>query len=227
MSHLIDIFLQPGKVFADLKERPTFVLPFLAIVVPTVAFVMMYFANVDSEWYKDYMLGAGGAEMTARELEQARKMMPGADVMMWISAGTAVIGGAFMTALYALYFLIAGKLTGQPVGFRHGLSLATWSNVPTVLASVVGLIGVFTMTPQTPIESVSLLNVDPLFFELPRDHAWSGVAKSFSVLTFWTVLLAALGWKTWGRTGWGQAVLVASLPPLTIYGVMAIFALLK
>jgi hypothetical protein len=148
-------------------------------------------------------------------------------MMMWISAGTALIGGAIMTALYALYFLIAGKLTGQPVGFRHGLSLVTWSNMPTILASVVGLIGVFGMTPQTPIESISLLNVDPLFFELPRDHAWSGVAKSFSLLTFWTVFLAALGWKTWGRTGWGQAIAVAALPPLLIYGVMAIFALLK
>ena len=227
MSHLIDIFLQPGKVFADLKERPTFVLPFLVMVVPTVAFVLAYFANVDGEWYKDYMLGAAGAEMTAKELEQARKMMPGGSVMMWISAGGALIGGAFMTALYAVYFLIAGKLTGQPVGFRRGLSLATWPNVPMILASVVGLIGVSTMTPQTPIESLSLLNLDPLFFELPRDHAWSGVAKSFSLLTFWTVFLTALGWKTWGRTGWGQAIAVAAVPPLLIYGGMSIFALLK
>jgi Yip1 domain len=227
VSHLIDIFLQPGKVFADLKERPTFILPFLVIVVPTVAFVMAYFANVDAEWYKDYMLGASGAEMTAKEMEQARKMMPGASVMMWVSAATALIGGAISMVLYAVYFLVAGKLTGQPVGFRHGLSLATWSNVPSLLASVVGLIGVFSMTAQTPIESLSLLNLDPLFFELPREHAWSGVAKSFSLLTFWTVFLGALGWKTWGRTGWGQAIVVAVVPSLLIYGGMAIFALLK
>lgn len=227
MSHIVDIFLQPGRVFADQKERPTFLLPFAVVTLVSAAFVLAYFLSVDPAWYLDHALAANGTEMTAAEMEQARKFMPGTKVMGGIGAATAVIGSGVMMMLYALYFLIAGKLTGNAVSFKHGLSLAAWSSMPTVLAGVVGLIGVFTMTPQTPIESLSLLNIDPLLVELPRDDRWSTLAKSSSLLTFWTVFLAALGWKTWGRTSWSQAIVVALLPYVVVYGAMALYALSK
>lgn len=227
MSHIVDIFLQPGRVFAEQKERPTFLLPFAVVALVSAAFVLAYFLSVDPAWYLDQALAASGKEMTAAEMEQARKFMPGTKVMGGIGTATAVIGSGIMMLLYALYFLIAGKLTGNAVSYRHGLSLTAWSSMPTVLAGVVGLIGVFTMTPQTPIESLSLLNVDPLLVELPRDNRWSTLAKSSSLLTFWSVFLVALGWKTWGRTSWSQGIVVALLPYVVVYGAMALYALSK
>lgn len=227
MSHIVDIFLQPGRVFAEQKERPTFLLPFAVVALVSAAFVLAYFLSVDPAWYLDHALAASGKEMTAAEMEQARKFMPGTKVMGGIGTATAVIGSGIMMLLYALYFLIAGKLTGNAVSYRHGLSLTAWSSMPTVLAGVVGLIGVFTMTPQTPIESLSLLNVDPLLVELPRDNRWSTLAKSSSLLTFWSVFLVALGWKTWGRTSWSQGIVVALLPYVVVYGAMALYALSK
>lgn len=96
-----------------------------------------------------------------------------------------------------------------------------------LLGSLVGLVGVITMTPQTPLESLQMFNIDPLFVELPMDHAWSTFAKGFSLLMFWAIGLAALGWRTWFRTGWVQAVFVAALPYLVWFGGLAIAALLK
>ncbi len=227
MSHIVDIFLQPERVFADLKERPTFLVPLLIVSAFAAAFTLAYFLSVDPIWYLDHAIAAGGQEMSAAEMEQARKFMPGAKVMGYIGAASTVIVMGIVMALYALYFLVAGKLTGNTVGFKHGLSLAAWSSMPTVLGGVVGLIGVFTMTPQTPIESLSLLNLDPLLIQLPTDNRWSSLAKGFSLLTFWTIFLTALGWKTWGRTSWLQAIVVALLPNVAIFGAMALFALLK
>lgn len=227
MSHIVDIFLQPGRVFADQKERPTFLVPFLVVALFAAAFVLAYFLSVDPAWYLDHALAASGKEMTAAEMEQARKFMPGTKVMGYIGAATGVIGFGILMLLYALYFLIAGKLTGNAVSFRHGLSLTAWSSVPSVLGSVVGLIAVSTMTPQTPIESVALLNLDPLLLQLPSDNRWSSLAKNFSLLSFWSMFLVALGWKTWGRTSWLQALVVSLLPYVMIFGGMALYALLK
>ena len=67
----------------------------------------------------------------------------------------------------------------------------------------------------------------PLLFELPMDDRWSSLAKGFSLLTPWTWFLAALGWKTWGRTGWGQAATVALLPWGLVYGGMIAWALFQ
>ena len=227
MSQLINIFLEPAKVFAELREKPTFLLPALLAIAATTAAACLYFFQVDPEWFANYQFAAAGSEMTAAEIEQAKKIMPGARTLGIISAITTPIMFALIFAITALYYLLAGKVTGKPVTFRHGLALATWASVPTVLGAVVAIVGLYTSSSnQMSFESLQMLNVDPLFVQLPLDHDWAMLARSFSLLNIWVWFLAALGWKTWFRTGWGSALFVVLLPYLVIYGAMALFALI-
>ena len=227
MTHLMDIYLQPGKVFAELKDRPTYLLPLLLTALLSAAMLLLYSMQVDPDWFVDHTMAAGGSDMSASEIEQARKVMPGARTMGYIGAVGAVLGTAVMTALFALYFMLAGKVTGTATSFRHGMSLGSWAGMPLLLGTVVALVGVLTMAPQTGMEALMLTNVDPLLLQLPADHRWSSLAKSFSLLNLWAVALIALGWRVWGRTGWTQAIVVAALPSVVIYGAMALWALLK
>ena len=226
MSQLIDIFLDPAKAWAQLKERPTFLVPALVVTVATTLAAVLYFLHVDPVWFENYQIQAVGQEMSASELEQMKKFMPGARTLAGITALTTMLGFAVIYLLMAVYYLMAGKVAGHAVDFRRGLALATWASMPMVVAAVVSIIGTYTSSPQTSYESLQMLSIDPLLVQLPMDHDWSRLAKSFSLINFWTWFLAALGWKTWFRTGWGQAVFVAVLPSLVIYGVMALFALL-
>ena len=227
MSHLINIFLEPGEVFAELKEKPTFWLPLLLTVVLTMVMTVAYFSRVDSDWFIDHSLSASGNEMSAKEIADAKKVMPSAKVQGYIGAPIAAIGISLFMSLIALYYMLAGKITGVAMSFRQGLSLTAWSGVPGLLGMIVALVGVLTMTPQTPLESLMLTNVDPLLVQLPIDHAWSSFVKSLNLLTLWTIFLAALGWRVWGKTSWVQAVTVAALPSILIYGGMALWALTK
>ncbi|MGY1426109.1 YIP1 family protein [Lysobacter sp. A289] len=223
MSHLIDIFLQPSKVFADLREKPTFVLPLLVIAVLSAAMTLAYFLRVDPDWFLDQATLA----MSASEAAQAREMMPGARTMGYIGAISSPLVIVVIMALTALYYLLAGKVTGNAVSFKHGMSLASWASMPAVLGTLVALIGALMMDPQTSLESLMLANVDPLLVQLPADSPWSALARSFSLLVFWSLFLTALGWRIWGKTSWLQAIVVAALPSVLIYGGMAAFALLK
>lgn len=227
MSNLINIFLEPGKAFADLKERPTFLVPALIIMVATVVATLSYFMTVDPEWFtaqQAQVLAAG--DMSKAEIAQAQQFMPGARVSGYVAAGFAPVMFAIIFSLMALYYLLAGKVTGNAMSFRKGLSLSAWSTMPMLIGSIIAIVGVFTSDNQTTFESMQLLNIDPLLVQLPLDNPWSTLAKSFSLLNFWVWFLAALGWKTWFRTGWGQAVFVVILPSLVIYGAMALFAIL-
>lgn len=227
MTHLMDIFMQPGKAFAELKTRPTFWLPLLLTSLLTAALMLLYSLKVDPAWYVDHALAVAGGDMSASEIEQARKMIPGARAMGYFGAGAAVFGTALFAALYALYFMLAGKVTGAATSFRHGLSLSSWAGMPLLLGTLVALIGVATMTPQTGMETLMLTNLDPLLVQLPADSRWSSLAKAFSLLNLWAVGLVALGWRIWGRTSWTQAIVVAVLPSVLIYGGMALYALSK
>lgn len=223
MSHLIDIFLQPSKVFAELRDKPTFVVPLLVIALLSAAMVLAYYLRVDPEWF----LGQATAAMSASEAAQAREVIPGARAMGYISAISSPIVIVIMMAVTALYYLLAGKITGNPVSFKHGLSLASWGGMPAVLGTLVALVGALMMDPQTSLESVMLTNVDPLLVQLPADNPWAPLARSFNLLIFWSLFVTALGWRIWGKTSWLQAIVVAALPYVLIYGGMAVFALLK
>jgi len=226
MSHLINIFLEPGKVFAELKEKPSFVAPFVLVTGVMVAMSFLYFMKVDSAWFIDHTLLSSGADMTKAEMEQAKSFMPGAKMMGYISLVTTPITMAVMTLIMALYYLLAGKISGSAVGFKHGLSLATWGSMPMVLGGIVALVGVFMMTPQTGLESLMLTNLDPLLLQVPVDSPWKKLATSFSLLTFWSIFLTATGWKIWGKTSWAEAVTVAIIPSVLIFGAMALWALI-
>ena len=226
MSHLVDIFLQPGKVFADLKEKPTFILPMALVTIGTAVMMFLYYQKVDSAWLIEHMLSAN-PEMTAKDAAQAKQMTPGAKMMSYITAGSTLVFVPVVMLIYALYYMLAGKVAGHSISFKHGVSLVSWSGMPTLISIIVVLIGVFMMEPQTSLESLQLLNLDPLLVELPVDSHWSSLAKSFSLLTPWMIFLSALGWRLWGKTGWGEALAVVLLPSIVIYGVWVTYILLK
>jgi len=76
--------------------------------------------------------------------------------------------------------------------------------MPMVIGAVVALIAVYTSSPQSSFESMQLLNIEPLFVELPLDHDWSRLAKSFSLLTLDPVP-GSLGMEDLGR--WWRCLL--------------------
>lgn len=225
MSHLINIFVEPTKTFAELKEKPTFWLPLILLTVLSIVMTLSYFNTVDPDWLIDHQLAASGKEMSASEIAQAKSVYPSAPVMGIIGAVVTPIMITIITLLVALYYMLAGKITGGTVSFRHGLSLTAWAGVPAQLSLIIAIVGVFMMEPQTGLESLMMTNFDPLIVQLPFDHTWSGLAKGFNLLTIWTIALTALGWRVWNRSSWTQAIVVAIIPSLIIFGGMAVFAL--
>lgn len=227
MSHLIDIFVEPGKTFAELKEKPTFLLPLALMVILSAVMVLMYFHKVDGGWFSDHQLAMSGNQMSASEIAQAKQVMPSAPVMGYLGAIFGSIVIVLITMVMALYYMLAGKITGNSLSFKHGISLASWSSVPLLLAMIVAIVGIVMMKPQTGLESLMLTHVDPLLVQLPTESAWSGVAKNFDLLSLWAITLVAIGWRTWGKTSWAQAFIVAAIPTVLIVGSMAAYALTK
>ena len=223
---LVDIYLEPAKVFAAEKDAPTFLLPMALFVAITAAMLLAYFFRVDGAWFVDFTLSSAGREMTAAEIAQAKQFMPEAKTQGYIGAASAAVFVPVMFCVMALYYFLAGKVAGVAMTYRQGLSLATWSAMPGLLGLLVGTIGALTMAPQTPQHSLMLTHVDPLLVQLPFDHALSSLAKNFDLLALWSIALAALGWRQHSRGGWGGAVTVAVLPSVVIYAVWLAFALL-
>jgi hypothetical protein len=223
---LVDIFLDPAKVFTAEKDKPTFLLPMAIMVALSVAMILAYYLRVDPVWFQDFSLTMMGQEMTPAEIAQAKQFMPGAKVQGYIGAGGTLIFVPIVYAVFALYYFLAGKIAGAGLSYKHSLSLTTWAAMPTALGALIGTIGALTMAPQTPLHAISLTRIDPLLLQLPFDHDLSTLAKGFDLLGLWAIALGAIGWKTFTRSGWGSAVFVAALPSVLIYGIWLLIAVL-
>ena len=227
MNQLVNIFLEPSKVFNELNEKPNFWLPIVLIAVSSAVMVLWYFQVVDSEFFMDQTLAQSGREMTAAEIAQAKQFMPGTAVMGYFGAGAALIFTPIMFLVFGVYVFLASKVTGQAHSFKKSMSLVSWSSMPSLIGVVIACIGIAMMNPQTMLDSLMLTKIDPLLVNLPFDHAYKTLAKSLDLIMFWTVFLLALGWKNWGKTSWTQAITVAALPSVGIFGGMLVWALLK
>ena len=223
---LVDIFLDPAKAFTALKERPTFLLPTAMVIAAAAAAMLAYFLRVDPAWYQDFALGLAAQDMTAAEIAQARQFMPSARTQGYIAAGSMFVVMPLLYAIFAVYYFLAAKIAGAALGYRHALSLTAWGAMPTLLGAVVALVGALTMAPQTPQHALNLTYLDPLLVQLPFDHALSGIAKGFNLLTIWAIAVSAIGWKVLARSGWTAAVVVAALPTVLVYGIWLLVALL-
>jgi hypothetical protein len=222
MAKLVDIFIQPSKVFAAERERPTFLVPWLVLAALTIAFTLAYFFRVDPGWYADHMFDAQRGTMAAKDVARAKAMMPGAHTMGLFGAVGGTVTVALMFAIIGLYYWLAAKITGKPLGYKHGLSLTAWSAMPAALGTLVALIGALTMSPQTGIESLMLTHVDPLLVSIPAGQPGHRLAQSADLLQIWTTFLAALGWRVFTRASWLQSIVVALIPLALVYGVMAL-----
>lgn len=222
MAKFVDIFLQPSKVFAAERERPTFVVPWLLLAGLTAAFTLAYFFRVDPSWYADHMFDASAGSMKAKDLAQAKAMMPSPHVMGVFAALSGVVMMALAFAIVGLYYWLASKLTGRDLRYPHGLSLAAWSSVPSALGTIIGLVGALTMAPQTAIESLMLTHVDPLLVSIPAGQHGHRLAQAADLLSIWTVFLAALGWRTFTRASWVQSIVIALIPYAVVYGILAL-----
>lgn len=221
MAKLVDIFLQPSNVFGAERERPTFVVPWLVLSALAIALTLAYFLRVDGDWFVDHMFDAKRAEMTAKQIAQAKAVMPGTRMMAIFGAISGPIMTALIFAVLGLYYWLASKVTGAALRYAHGVSLVAWSSMPGVLGTLVGIVGALSMAPQTSLESLMLTHVDPLLVDATGTR-WHRLATSADLLSLWSIFLAALGWRTFTRGSWLQGVVVAVLPYLVIYGVMAL-----
>ncbi|WP_179958321.1 YIP1 family protein [Chitinimonas arctica] len=215
---LLTALTEPSKLYTELKQRPSFILPMLLMLVGTVAVWLLYFQRVDSGWLVETMVTAGGG--TPAEQEMMRKSM-NPDMLMWWSVIAAPVFIVIFQLMLALYYKLAGKVAGAEYGFRAWFGFVNWSGVPLLLSTVASLISVLTMSPQTSPQGVAPTHLDPLLVELAMDHPWQSWATSLDLLNLWCIALAAIGWRVWTGTGWGKAVGVALLPHLVIYGIWA------
>ena len=227
MKDLIDIFLQPAPVLQRLQERPTWLLPMVLLCIASMIGAFLYFSAVDAAWFLERSVLQSNPDISEAQLKSIRDSNAGGGFLLWSATLSSGVVLLLILLAYGGYFWFAGKLTALTISYKQGLALAAWSSMPTLINSILIIVGTIGMEPQTPLESLSITTLDPLLIQLDADSPWKSFATSFTFLAFWTVWLGAVGWKSWTRAdSWITPVVLAAAPSVGIFGFMIIKALL-
>lgn len=220
------LFASPSKAFAELNERPRVWFPLLWTVVATIVVTIWYYALVDFSWLVEETLSGNPdtAHLTDAQRQQAAAFMS-RSVMM----ATAVIGTVFFFVgarlLEAVYYLLAGNITGVRKPFKNWFALGWWTGLPS-LVGILAAAPILLLSDNNQISSGTLspLSLNEIFFH-------KGMAEpGFTLLTSVTLIhpiiwgLTIVAVRVWSGRSWWFSILFSMLPVLLVYGAWAAFA---
>ena len=210
---LSGIFLEPGRTFEALRERPRFLVAAVILVVLSVAVAFVIFNKIDyAAFMRDQIRKSPrGDQMTPEQVETAVGFYTGpvGKVLIYVFP---VIGTAVIIAAGAGLYLLGSMLMGGRLRFKQALSVWAYSSfAPALLATVVTVIVVL-ITPADeidPAQQGGLVRANLSIIPHGDSKALGALLGSFDLFALYGLYLAALGMRKMGKMSSGSAWTVA------------------
>jgi len=213
----------PATAFTELRERPRFWFPLLAVVLSTAAVVYWYYSIVDIEWLKDVLYANNPDFQKLPEADRARAMgMFTRTTLLWSSLIGTFVVVPIIYVLSALYYWLSAKVTKIPLGFKHWFALACWSSV---IGTVVTAILLATSNnPQIGPGVMAPLSLNELLLHRPVGSPGQTMFDTLGIPALLSWALSIIAVRTWSGRSWGFSTLFILLPAVVIYGIWAFVA---
>jgi hypothetical protein len=214
-----NVILDPTPTFGRLKSKTNAWLPLLVSIVLSLAVMSWWIMTLDFDWLLQHMLAMQPNPKPEMRAAMAKFMTP--QTMLITSSLGVVVGTLLISALSALYYLIAGKAIGSDINYGKWFGFAVWTSVPRLLTIPLTALQIVTSHGQLAPEDLNMTSLNYLLFHLPQTNHWAGLVGSIDLTMFWSLALATLGLKAWTGRPLGTSAFIAVLPYLIVYALWA------
>ena len=189
---LLGIFTAPSATFQRLREKPTWLVPLIIVVVATLAVTALSTRYVDWDAQREQAVERMGQRgLTAEQQEQQLAAMEKAFSSPLLRYGAPLVG-ALITALIGIFFLVivynlALPLVGASGNFARMLSVVSWSSLVLVPGAVVR--GVLVLLRHSANVSTSLLLAAPDL----KPGLLAVLLARVDLFTIWQLIVTAIG----------------------------------
>jgi|SRR5581483_4212810 len=215
-SRLAGIFFEPGKTFADIAARPSFLLPLLLMIVAGLVNVTMISNKIGWDRIMRHQMETSSRmqqlDPAQREqvLAQQEKFAP-----IFGYAGS-VVGPPLLALIEAAVFLaIVAGIMSAPVKFKQLYAVVCWAGLTYVVSAILTIAVMFLknpddFNPQNPLAFNPGAFMDP---STGSKFVYS-LATSMDLISFWAIFLLATGLKAAAgkKLSFGGALFSVILP---------------
>ena len=215
-SRLMGVFFEPKKAFADIAERPRWLVPTLIATVSALVLIYLFSTHVGWEpmLRRAFENNARVQQLTPEQRQSAFNLQ------MRIVPTFAYVGGALGAPLT---FLIGGGiilgivrvLLGVPIRFAQVFATMAYASLPRIIYSGLSIVVMFLKNPED-FDIQNSFASNPGAFMDPQNSSkfLYTLASQLDVFTIWVMLLIATGLKAAGgkRLTFGGALFAVALP---------------
>jgi hypothetical protein len=213
VSTLLNIFMEPGRTFEDLRKRPRFILGLILIsLLAGATFFGLYQkmgeAGIRRAIVEQFDRNPQAASMPPQQKETmigvnmtVQKFMP-LLVLVIVPISVFVMG---------LFYFLGAKAFGGNGGFLHAVSVVVYSSIPpAVLGSIAAFI-VLALKSADEIDLTSaqrggLVPANPsIFLDAKAQPVLTAIVSSIDVFQIWGWILAAIGLQITNKLSTGSA----------------------
>jgi hypothetical protein len=219
-SRLTGVFFEPGKTFADIAERPRWLVPMLLVIVAGLAYYFLYGQHVGWERFVRHQME------TNTRVQQQMERIPAAQRDATIAMQTKFMGiGYYVSAIVMvplIYLIqaatvlgIASGLMSAGVKFKQLFAIVCYAGLTSIVMHALATVVMFLKSPDE-FNLVNPLAFNPAAFMDPINTSkfLYTVAMALDLFTIWGILLTAIGIKAAAgkRLSFGGALFAVVLP---------------
>ncbi len=199
VGRLIGVYLSPGETFADVAQRPDFIIPLIIMVVLSLAGTEAFIAKIGMEpvirWALEH--SSRTASMPPDQMEQTiTRVVAFQSIFARVGSVLAV---PIMALIVALVGWVAVKsIYGLEMKFKTAFSIAAYAGLVGIINAVMTIVLIFFGDPEHAISNPQNLSPSCLgFFLNPADTSKPllAFAGSLDVFTIWYLALLGLGFS--------------------------------
>jgi Yip1 domain len=199
-GRLFGVFFEPKATFESIVERPTWVLPLLALILISVVIVALIGSRVGWRQVIDRQIASSPraqqrieqipADQREAILEKQAKF---ASVVAYVGV---VVGTAVAELIVAALLLVAfNVICGSKIHFSASLGIVAHSWMPYVITGLLGVLILFIKDPST-IDTQNLVASNPGALLPDGSAKWLvSLLTSLDLFTFWVLILQAIGFR--------------------------------
>ena len=215
-SRLLGVFFEPGKTFADIAERPRWLVPLLIGILSAVLLIYLFNRHVGWESSLERAMDNNRfvQQLTPEQrqiaLDRQLRLVP---VFSYIGA----ILGVPITLLLAagLATVIIRGLLGTPIRFVQAFAAIAYAFLPRVVYQGLSISVMFLKNPdEFDLQNAFASNPGAFMDPQKSSRFLYTVASQLDVFSIWVILLVAVGLKAAGgkRLSFGGALFAVVLP---------------
>jgi hypothetical protein len=200
-SRLSGVFFEPGKAFADIAERPRWLVPLLLIIAATVAFYVTYGQHVGWQAYVQDQMDNNARmqqqfqnmspEQRAQSLALQQKLMP---VIFYVGP---VLGMPLLYLFVSVIVLgIASGLMSAGVRFKQIFAIECYAGLVTIVFHALGIVVMFLKSPdQFNLMNPLAFNPGAFMDQKTASKFTYTLASGLDLLAIWAIILTVVGLK--------------------------------